>query len=133
MKYSDIKKEIYSCYKHFDKIDLDNIQDVNDHITDEDLNKSYFEDTIVEFYVTLAMCTYMMENDLYDNYFFDTYEELLEEYNNSKNIMNVTEEEELKTDIENLKDYLLKDKSKEQYYESLSQIYEQNINMKDDE
>jgi hypothetical protein len=132
MKYSEIKKNIYSYYKHFDFIDIDNIQDVNDHITSEDLSKSYFENTIDEFYVTLAMCTYMIENDLYDNYFFETYEELLEEYNNSKNIMDIEENDEIKNDIDNLNDYLLKDKSKEQYYDNLSHIYEEELNIEED-
>ena len=102
-KYSDIKNNIYNHYKHFDKIDIDNISDVNDHITDE-LGKSYFENNIDEFFVTTAMCTYMIENDLYDEYFFNTFNELLEEYNNSKNIMNI--------EIEN------------EYYDKLSEVYD---------
>lgn len=128
-KYSELKKDIYSYYKHFDKIDIDNITDVNDHITDEDLSKSYFENTIDEFYVTTAMCTYMIENDLYDEYFFDTFKELLEEYNNSKNIMNIEENDELKNDIENVSDYLKKEDTKEEYYKTLSEVYENELNI----
>lgn len=128
-KYSELKKDIYSYYKHFDKIDIDNITDVNDHITDEDLSKSYFENTIDEFYVTTAMCTYMIEKDLYDEYFFDTFKELLEEYNNSKNIMNIEENDELKNDIENVSDYLKKENTKEEYYKTLSEVYENELNI----
>lgn len=131
-KYSDIKNNIYNHYKHFDKIDSDNITDVNDHITDE-LGKNYFENTIDEFYVTTAMCTYMIENDLYDEYFFDTFNELLEEFNNSKNIMNIEIEDELNNDIDNVSDYLKKEITKEEYYNKLSEVYESELNALDEE
>ena len=132
MKYSDLKKEIYGYYKHCGDINIDNIQEVNDHITDEHLSKSYFENTITEFYVTTSMCTYMIENDLYDEYFFDTFPELLEEFNNSSSIMNEIEDE-LKSDIDNVSDYLKKEKTKEEYYNKLSKVYEQDINIDDGE
>ena len=132
MKYSDLKKEIYGYYKHCGDINIDNIQEVNDHITDEHLSKSYFENTITEFYVTTSMCTYMIENDLYDEYFFDTFPELLEEFNNSSSIMNEIEDE-LKSDIDNVSDYLKKEKTKEEYYNKLSEVYEQDINIDDGE
>ena len=132
MKYSDLKKEIYGYYKHCGDINIDNIQEVNDHITDEHLSKSYFENTITEFYVTTSMCTYMIENDLYDEYFFDTFPELLEEFNNSSSIMNEIEDE-LKSDIDNVSDYLKKEKTKEAYYNKLSEVYEQDINIDDGE
>ena len=131
MKYSELKKQIYNYYKIFDKIDIDNIQDVNDHITSEDLNKSYFENTTYEFYITVAMCIYMIENDLYDNYFFEIFEELLDEYNALKNIIN-DEENELKNDIEIVKDYLKKEKTKEEYYENLSEIYDRDMSIEDE-
>lgn len=131
-KYSDIKNNIYSHYKHFDKIDSDNITDVNDHITDE-LGKNYFENNIDEFFVTTAMCTYMIENDLYDEYFFDTFNELLEEFNNSKNIMNIEIEDELNNDIDNVSDYLKKEITKEEYYNKLSEVYESELNALDEE
>ena len=132
MKYSDLKKEIYGYYKQCGDINIDNIQEVNDHITDEHLSKSYFENTITEFYVTTSMCTYMIENDLYDEYFFDTFPELLEEFNNSSSIMNEIEDE-LKSDIDNVSDYLKKEKTKEEYYNKLSKVYEQDINIDDGE
>ncbi len=132
MKYSDLKKEIYGYYKHCGDINIDNIQEVNDHITDEHLSKSYFENTITEFYVTTSMCTYMIENDLYDEYFFDTFPELLDEFNNSSSIMNEIEDE-LKSDIDNVSDYLKKEKTKEEYYNKLSEVYEQDINIDDGE
>ena len=122
-KYSDIKNNIYNHYKHFDKIDIDNISDVNDYITDE-LGKSYFENNIDEFFVTTAMCTYMIENDLYDEYFFNTFNELLEEYNNSKNIMNIEIENELNNDIDNVSDYLKKEEIEKEYYDKLSEVYD---------
>ena len=122
-KYSDIKNNIYNHYKHFDKIDIDNISDVNDYITDE-LGKSYFENNIDEFFVTTAMCTYMIENDLYDEYFFNTFNELLEEYNNSKNIMNIEIENELNDDIDDIIDYLKKEEIEKEYYDKLSEVYD---------
>ena len=125
MKYSDIKKEIYGYYNHIGEIDIDNIQDANDHIIGEHLDNSRFEEFISEFYITISMCIYMIENDLYDEYFFDSFRELLNEYNDSKNILNINDEE-LNNDIDNIKDYLEKDKIKSEYYDKLSELYDNN-------
>ena len=123
MKYSELKNNIYNYYKRLKKIDIDNISDVNDYITDKDLGKNYFENNIDEFFCTVAMCNYMIENNLYDEYFFNVFPELLEEYNNTKSIMN-NEEEELNKDIDAIKDYLKKEEIEKEYYDKLSEIYD---------
>ncbi len=132
MKYTDLKKEIYGYYKEFDNIDIDNIQDINDHIIDEHINKSYLENNTYEFYITVSMCAYMIENELYDEYFFDAFNELVEEYESTKALIN-DNENELDNDIDNIKDYLKKDEKMEEYYNNLSKIYEDNINKLEDE
>ena len=76
--YKDRKKEIEKYYKKYKNIDMDNILDINDKIVDIHLKKEQFEHPLEEFYNIVSMCSYMIDNDLYDEYFFNTYEELLE-------------------------------------------------------
>ena len=116
MKYSEIKKSIYHFYTHFKKVDIDNIEEVNDHIISEDLKTSDFEDPLKEFYITVAMCSYMIDNDLYDDYFFNAYKELIEENK-------LVYDEDINTDLEKINEYLKKDEIKSEYYEKLSELY----------
>lgn len=118
--YSVRKQDIFNYYKHFDKIDVDNIQDVNDHIIDVDLGKDSFDNLDEEFYNTLSMCIYMIENDLYDEYFFELFKLLLDEYKIEEN----NDKDLIEKDIEIVKDYLKKDEIKSNYYDKLSEVYD---------
>ena len=122
MKYSKVKNEIYGYYKHMGHIDNDNIMDVNDHIIDEHLSSDRFEEFMSELFITVSMCIYMIENNLYDEYFFNSYKELLNEYNNTKNMYNGLDED-LKNDMDNLNDYIKKDEIKSKYYDRLDLYY----------
>ncbi len=126
MKYSDIKKEIYGYYKHIGNIDMDNIIDANDHIIDEHLDSKRFENATEEFYITVSMCSYMIENNLYDEYFFESFEELLDEFNSTSAVINNIEDE-LKKDIDEISDYIQKDKLNQEYYDNLSGVYNSQI------
>ena len=126
MKYSEIKKEIYGYYEHIGSIDMDSIIDANDHIIDEHLGSSRFENSTEEFYITVAMCSYMINNDLYDEYFFESFKTLLDEFNSSNAVLN-TIEEELKKDIDNISDYIKKDELNKEYYDNLSGVYNNQI------
>ena len=132
INYETRKREIYHFYEHFDSLDIDTIADANDHIVDIDLKKEHFENPLEEFYNTISMCTYMINNDLYDEYFFETYKELLEEYESGKydnyflDIIN--DKMDLEKDIEIVNEYLNKDKIKSNYYDKLSEIYDKTSN-----
>lgn len=126
MKYSDIKKEIYGYYEHIGSIDMDSIIDANDHIIDEHLDSSRFENSTEEFYITVAMCSYMINNDLYDEYFFESFKTLLDEFNSSNAVLNDIEEE-LKKDIDDISDYIKKDELNKEYYDNLSGVYNNQI------
>lgn len=135
-KYEDRKKEIYHFYEHFDHIDVDNIDEVNDHIVDIDLKKEHFENPLEEFYNTISMCLYMIEHELYDEYFFDAYKEILEEYNDNKYddyFMNESDKELLDSDIEIVNDYLKKDEAKSKYYDTLTEVMDKEVNVKNEE
>lgn len=123
-KYIELKKDIYSFYKKYKNLDIDNIQDINDKIVDNDLGRNYLEDFIIEFYVIVSMCVFMIENNLYDEYFFKSYKEMLEEFNNSINMFNLENEKLLRKDIDIIEEYLKKDQMKINYYDKLSEIYE---------
>lgn len=115
-EYIDIKNKVYECYSKYKKIDVDNIQDINDSICE--INKSDFENEMLELYNTVAMCMYMIEHDLYDEYFFEAYSDILTELGN-KEFDNV-----LSKDIDTINDYLKKDEIKSEYYDKLSTLYE---------
>ena len=123
-KYIELKKDIYSFYKKYKNLDIDNIQDINDKIVDNDLGRNYLEDFIIEFYVIVSMCVFMIENNLFDEYFFNSYKEMLEEFNNSINMFNLENEKLLRKDIDIIEEYLKKDQMKINYYDKLSEIYE---------
>lgn len=131
MKYSDIKNEIYGYYKHMGNIDIDNITDVNDHIIDEHLSAKRFEDSLEEFYITVSMCSYMVEHNLYDEYFFDAYSELIDEFNKTSALLNNIEDE-LKQDIDVLNEHVKKDKMMSEYYDNLSNVYNNQFKNKKD-
>lgn len=115
-EYIDIKNRVYECYSKYKKIDVDNIQDINDSICE--INKGDFENEMLELYNTVAMCMYMIEHDLYDEYFFEAYSDILTELGN-KEFDNV-----LSKDIDTINDYLKKDEIKSEYYDKLSTLYE---------
>lgn len=127
-KYKDRKDEIYHFYSHFKNIDVDNIEEVNDHIVDVDLKKEHFENPLEEFYNTISMCLFMIENDVYDDYFFESYKELLEEYESGKYedyfLDKDNDSKLLNEDILIVNEYLNKDKIKSNYYDKLSEIYD---------
>ncbi len=128
VKYETRKDEIYHFYSHFKSLDVDSIEDANDHIVDIDLKKENFENPLEEFYNTISMCTYMINHDLYDGYFFEAYKELLSEYENGDYedyfLDKESDKELLDKDIETVNEYLNKDKMKEKYYDNLSAIYD---------
>ena len=125
--YSVRKKEIYDYYNQYKKIDLDNIQDVNDKIIDVHLKKENFDNPLEEFYNIVSMCSYMIDNDLYDEYFFNTYDEILEEYKSGEfddDFLDVNEDKKsIGEDIYKINEYLSNDNDKMNYYDSLSEIY----------
>ena len=126
--YSRRKNDIFHYYNHFDKIDVDNIEEVNDHIIDVDLKKEHFDDPLEEFYNIVSMCLFMVKNDLYDEYFFDTYKELLEDYSNGLfDEYDIEDKETLDNDLNDINEYLKKDEIESSYYDSLSKIYDDKI------
>lgn len=127
VKYSDRKKEIFHFYSHFEKIDVDNIEEVNDHIIDIDLKKEHFDDPLEEFYNIVSMCLFMSSKELYDEYFFETYEEILNDYNNGEfdeYDLDINDKELFEKDLDEINEYLKKDKVKSNYYYNLSKIYD---------
>jgi len=126
--YSRRKNDIFHYYNHFDKIDVDNIEEVNDHIIDVDLKKEHFDDPLEEFYNIVSMCLFMVKNDLYDGYFFDTYKEILEDYSNGLfDEYDIEDKETLDNDLNDINEYLKKDEIESSYYDSLSKIYDDKI------
>ena len=126
MLYDKRKEQIYEYYKRFKKIDLDNIQEVNDTIVDTLLKHEDFESDQDEFYNTLAMCKYMIENKLYDECFFNDYKDLKEEYD-SFSFGSEDEKRLLDSDIEEVDDYLKKEDSEKEYYDKLTEVYNDNL------
>ena len=114
--YDELRNKIYSFYDNYGEINNDNIQEVNDYIVDVCLNKDDLEDDLDEFYIYTAMCSYMLEKDLYDEYFFKTFEEI----NNEIELDSKTEL--LETDIIEIKDYMNKDTLYLKYYDLISNI-----------
>lgn len=123
IKYEDRKKDIYNYYSKLGKISNDNISDINDKIVDEYLTKDSFIDEIEELYNTVSMCLYMIENNLYDSYFFESVIDIINDYN-SGNIGILQNDSVLDKDIDDIEDYLKKDEAKEDYYNKLSEIYD---------
>ena len=130
--YKNRKEEIFEFYKKNKKIDVDNIQDINDYIVDNDLKKENFENPLEEFYNIVSMCLYMCENNLYDNSFFEMYDEILEDYKSNKfdeYFLNYDEDKSLlDSDIEIINDCLIKDETKNKYYDKLTEVYESELN-----
>ena len=124
--YNDRKKEIYSFYNKHKDIDLDNIQDINDSIIDGDLKKENFDNPLEEFYIIVSMCSYMIDNGLYDEYFFNTYDDILEEYETGKFdelFLDLSDKKDIEEDIYKINEYLSNDNDKMNYYDTLSEIY----------
>ena len=124
--YSDRKNQINKFYNRYKNIDLDNIQDVNDKIVDIHLKKENFEHPLEEFFNIMAMCSYMIDNDLYDEYFFNTYEDILEEYdegNYDDYFLDIKDKKDVDEEIYKINEYLSYDNDKMSYYDSLSEIY----------
>ena len=117
-KYIDIKNKIYDCYKKFKKIDSDNIQDINDSIIDNMIDKNDFNNEMLELYYTVSMCFYMIENNLYDEYYFNTFNDIIKELGNKELDAVLTK------DIDTIEDYIKKDEIKSAYYDTLSTLYE---------
>ena len=123
MEIRNRKEDIYKYYSKFDKIDNENISDVNDKIVDEYLTKDSFINEEEELYNTIAMCTYMIENNLYDDYFFSTSKDIIEDYEKGS-ICLLQNDSILDEYINNIKDYFNKDSAKEDYYNKLSELYD---------
>ncbi len=64
------------------------------------------------------MCLYMVENGLYDEYYFETFNDIIKEFKN-KDLDNI-----LTKDIDTIEDYLKKDEIKSAYYDTLSTLYD---------
>ena len=135
--YEDKKKEVFSYYLVYDGINGENISDINNTIIDKKIDKKELENDLLEFYITVSMCSYMVNNDLYDEYFFKTYVELLDDYNSGKfdNLFKdiISDKEILDNDIESLNEYLKKEEIKAKYYDDVSNIYNEEINSLDEE
>ncbi len=125
--YEDKKKEIYSYYLGYSGINNENIIEINDSIIDKKIRKEELDNELLEFYITVSMCLFMVENDLYDEYFFKTYIELLDEYKSGKfdNYFKdiISDKQSLESDIDNISDYLKKEEIKAMYYDNVSDIY----------
>ncbi len=125
--YEDKKKEIYSYYLGYSGINNENIIEINDLIIDKKIRKEELDNELLEFYITVSMCLFMVENDLYDEYFFKTYIELLDEYRSGKfdNYFKdiISDKQNLESDIDNISDYLKKEEIKAMYYDNVSDIY----------
>ena len=124
--YNVRRDEIYSFYNKYKDIDMDSIQDVNDKIIDIHLKKENFDNPLEEFFNIVAMCSYMIDNDLYDEYFFNTYDDILEEYDTGKFddlFLDISDKKALGDDIYKINEYLSNDNDKMNYYDSLSEIY----------
>ena len=130
--YKVRKEEIFGYYKSYKKIDVDNIDDVNDKIIDVHLKKENFENPLEEFYIITAMCIFMIDNDLYDEYFFSSFDEILEEYNNGDFddyfLDYNTDKKELENDINKINEYVSHDNDMMNYYDNLSEIYTNELN-----
>ena len=130
--YKDRKNEINIFYNKYRDIDIDNIQDINDKIVDIHLKKENFEHPLEEFYNIVSMCSYMIDNDLYDEYYFNTFEEILEDYNKGSldefflDINN--DKKEIEEDIHKINEYLSLENDKMNYYDSLSEVYTKEVN-----
>ncbi len=129
--YKDKKKEIYDYYKELGLITVDSIQEVNDNIIDKKIKKEDLENDLMEFYITVSMCSFMIENDLYDEYFFTTYAELLNEYKNGtydNMFMDIlADKADLESDIEEINEYIKKDEAIRKYYDDVSDIYNEDL------
>ena len=124
IRYSDRKNEIYGFYNHFDKVDVDNIEEVNDHIIDADLKKEHFDDALEEFYNITSMCSYMIENELYDEYFFKTFKEILDDYRKGMfDNYDIVDKETFENDLKDIEDSIKKDEIEGEYYNSLTDMY----------
>ena len=124
--YNVRRDGIYSFYNKYKDIDMDSIQDVNDKIIDIHLKKENFDNPLEEFFNIVAMCSYMIDNDLYDEYFFNTYDDILEEYDTGKFddlFLDISDKKALGDDIYKINEYLSNDNDKMNYYDSLSEIY----------
>jgi hypothetical protein len=122
VKYIDIKNKINKYYNSNKKIDIDNIGDINDKLVDDVLGLKSFEDPEEELFNTIAMCNYMIEHNLYDEYFFESAKDIIDDYQNGK-VLSLTNDEILDKDIDIVKDYIEKDKYNEEYYNKLSDVY----------
>ena len=129
MLYSKRKEKIYGYYNKYKKINIDNIQEVNDTIIDRLLKQDDFNNDQEEFYNTLSMCKYMIDNNLFDECFFVDYTDLREEY---KNFIFTDEEDKklLDSDMEDVNEYLRKDKKEKEYYDKLSEVYNDKLKNK---
>ncbi len=129
--YKDKKNEIYGYYKEVGLITVDSIQEVNDNIIDKKIKKEDLENDLMEFYITVSMCSFMIENDLYDEYFFTTYAELLNEYKNGtydNMFMDIlSDKADLESDIEEINEYIKKDEAIRKYYDDVSDIYNEDL------
>ena len=130
--FKDRKDEIYKYYSKYKDIDMDSIIDVNDKIVDVHLKKENFEHPLEEFYNIVSMCSYMIDNDLYDEYFFNTYDEILEEYdegNFDESFLDLNKDKkDLSDEIYKINEYLSHDNDKMSYYDSLSEVYTKEAN-----
>ena len=133
IRYSDRKNEIYGFYNHFDKVDVDNIEEVNDHIVDLDLKKEHFDDDLEEFFNITSMCSYMIENNLYDEYFFKTFREILDDYKNGLfDNYDILDKEVFDNDLKEIEENIKKDEIEEEYYNNLTNIYDEEINREEE-
>ena len=90
------------------------------------IKKENFDNPLEEFFNIVAMCSYMIDNDLYDEYFFNTYDDILEEYDTGKFddlFLDISDKKALGDDIYKINEYLSNDNDKMNYYDSLSEIY----------
>ena len=125
-----VKKRNEMCNIKIENLEENNknLLEVNDHIIDVDLKKEHFDDPLEEFYNIVSMCLFMVKNDLYDEYFFDTYKEILEDYSNGLfDEYDIEDKETLDNDLNDINEYLKKDEIESSYYDSLSKIYDDKI------
>lgn len=121
--YSERRDEVYDYYKEVDHVDEDIIEEVNDKLIDSHFKKENFENPLEEFYIICSMCAYMTSIDVYDDYFFSSFDELLAEYNDGLYDDYFKDKEKdkeiLSHDISNITEFILKDKDEQDYYNSI--------------
>ena len=125
MNYSEIKKEIEGFYQKYGRVTIDNIEDTNDHILDDEIKTEQLNDK-TEFFTLVAMCAHMVEYNVYDEYIFGSYRELINDFLSER-------EPDFVSDVGKINEYLRRDDIKAQFYDGLSDLINNKVAEYEDE